>query len=207
MKVLKVIAFVGLIFINFSSCDLFSDHEPEFVVYNLGLSFRDASDNDLVKGIELDEWAYSNEVAMKDAPWGVVKRDLYVLDIVIAIPCKHWNNETYNTADRAGVAYDANRPILGMKMYNDRSYYLTNNFRLPVNDCPEEKILTYKLKCPYLFGDEMIHEFVTYWDIPKGKSENQHFAKCYRIEFEGNEVAPGSLDKYELANTANIILD
>lgn len=207
MKVLKVIAISGLIIMSFFSCDHSSEHEPEFIVYNLGLNFQDASDNDLVKGIELEEWAYPNNVAMEDAPWGTVKRDLYVLDIIVAIPCKHWNNETYNTPDRPGVTYDVNRPMLGMKMSNNRSCYLTNNFRLPVGDCPEEKILTYKLKCPYLFGDEAIHEFVTYWDVPKGKTDNQHFAKCYRIEFEGNEVTPVSLDKYELANAANIILD
>jgi len=90
-----------------------------------------------------------------------------------------------------------------MVRYNSY-YYLTNGFYLPVNDCPEEKILTYKLKCPYVFGDDSVHEFVTYWDIPRDKIN--HSAKCSRIEFEGNEITPTPMDKYEQSYTATIIL-
>ena len=81
-------------------------------------------------------------------------------------------------------------------------------FRVPVNDCPEEKTLTYKLKCPYVFGDEAVHEVVTYWNIPKAKSSvNDHYAKCYRIEFEGNEITPQLYivtDTYPMTNPVTV---
>ena len=191
MRTLKVMALFALM-LNFSSCDLlFSHHEPESVSYYLDLSFQDVSGNDLVKGIELN------------ASSGPVKDSLFTLDIIVSEPCKNWDNKIYNTPARPGFEPDVNRPGLGMVKYNSY-YYLTNGFYLPVNDCPEEKILTYKLKCPYVFGDDAVHEFVTYWDIPKDKTN--HSAKCYRIEFEGNEITPTPMDKYEQSYTATIIL-
>lgn len=196
MKTLKIISLLALMMYS-SSCDLlFDHHEPEFVVYNLGLSFQDVSGNDLVKGIGLEEW--SAGTSMENALWGSVKPDLYVLDIIVSEPCKNWDNEIYNAPDRPGFIPDVNRPKLGIERHDNGDCYLTNSFGLPVNDCPEEKKLTYKLKCPYVFGDEAVHEFVTYWDIPKTKSSSsEYFAKCYRIAFEGNEITPKApRDKY-----------
>ena len=50
-------------------------------------------------------------------------------------------------------------------------------------------MLTYKLKCPTVFGDEAEHELVTYWEVPKIQN---NFAKaiCNRIEFEGKVITP-----------------
>ena len=191
MKPLNIIGFLALM-MNFSSCNLlFSHNEPEYVSYDLYLSFQDVSGNDLVKGIELNTSS------------GSVKDSLFTLDIIVSEPCRNWDNKIYNTPARSGFEPDVNRPGLGMVRYN--SYcYLTNGFYLPVNDCPEEKILTYKLKCPYVFGDDAVHEFVTYWDIPRDKIN--HSAKCYRIEFEGNEITPTPMDKYEQSYTATLIL-
>lgn len=180
-----------------SSCDLlFDHHEPEFVVYNLGLGFQDASGNNLVKGIGLEEW--SAGTSMEDALWGSVKPDLYVLDIIVSEPCKNWDNEIYNTPARPGFEPDVNRPRLGIERPDNGHCYFTNSFGLPVDGCSRQKKLTYKLKCPYIFGDEAVHEFVTYWDIPKTKSSSsEYFAKCYRIAFEGNEITPKApRDKY-----------
>lgn len=191
MKTLYVFGLLTMAMIKLTSCDSpLGTLPPETVVYNLGLSFQDASGNDLVKGIGLEEW--SAGTSMEDALWGSVKPDLYVLDIIVSEPCKNWDNEIYNTPARPGFIPDVNRPKLGMERDNNGDCYLTNSFSLPVNDCPEEKILTYKLKCPYVFGDEAVHEFVTYWDIPKSNyaHTSERFAKCYRIEFEGVEIAP-----------------
>ncbi len=193
MKVLKIVGLLALGIMNFSSCDLFLGHdEPEFVIYNLGLSFQDASGNDLVKGIGLEEWSFG--MSMEDALWGAVKPDLYLLDVILSEPCKNWDNDIYNAPARPGFIPDVNRPKLGMERSDRGDCYLTNSFRLPVSDCPEEKVLTYKLKCLYLFGDEEVHEFVTYWNIPKSNRERsfERYAKCYRIEFEGNKITPRS---------------
>lgn len=193
MKTLKISGLLAFVIMNFTSCDLlFGHHEPEFVVYKLGLSFQDTSGNDLVKGIGLKWWLDSTFVSEEQAQSGIVKNDLYVLDIIVSEPCKNWDNKIYNTPGSV-----VNRPELGMVRYNNGYRYLDNDFGVPVSDCPKEKILTYKLKCPYVFGDEAVHEFVTYWDIPKAKVANEYLAKCYRIEFEGNEITPQfSKEKY-----------
>ena len=49
--------------------------------------------------------------------------------------------------------------------------------------------LTYKLKCPHIFGDEETYEFVSYWELTDEK-----YAKCYLIEFNGREITPKTLD-------------
>jgi hypothetical protein len=195
MKPLKTAALLTFVIISFSSCDyvfglFYRDSSPEFVTYNLALSFQDASGNDLVKGIGLEEWWAGTSI--ENAQRGTVNRDLYVLDIIVSIPCENWDNDIYNVPARIGFVPSVNRPALIMARENDGYCYLTNNFHLPVEGCPEEKILTYKLKCPDVFGEEAVYEFVTYWDIPKKEHAytRDRFAKCYRIEFEGNEIIP-----------------
>ena len=189
MKVLKTLGLLALTTMIFYSCFIrYAAEPPEFVIYNLGLSFQDTSGNDLVKGIGLREVSPSGMS-------GTVIPDLYVLDVIISEPCKNWDNEVYNTPARPGFDPDINRPKLGinngMDKFNNGEYYLTNSFWLPVDGCPEIRILTYKLKCPYVFGNEEVHEFVTYWDIPKTKAfGSDYHAKCLRIEFEGNEIFP-----------------
>jgi hypothetical protein len=177
MKTLKILSLFALVIMNFTSCDLlFGHHEPETVTYNLYLSFQDASGHDLVKGIRLWEWMPPG-ASMEDAPWDSIKLDSYVLDITFSEPCKDGDNRMYN-------------PQLSMELLDDGYYYLTSYSGFWIKDCPEQRILTYKLTCPYIFGDEAVHEFVAYWDIPKAKVANEYLAKCYRIEFEGNEIIP-----------------
>lgn len=208
MKTLKVYGLLAIAMMNLTSCDrLFGTLPPETVVYNLGFCFQDASGNDLIKGIGLEEW--SPATSMEDALWGTVKPDLYVLDIIVSEPCANWDNEIYNTPARPGFSPAVNRPRLSMNRRNDGARYLNNSFSVPVNDCPEEKILTYKLKCPYIFGDDAVHEFVTYWDIPKKSSSSkytEYFAKCYRIEVDGDEIIPQAPKDKSGSYTATIML-
>jgi len=184
--------------------------DPEDVVYNMSFSFQDASGNDLVKGIGLDWWMGSPYIPEEQAKSGGVNRDLYDLDIILSEPCQSWDNSIHTPAGSNTYL------TLGMKIYDNGYCYLTNDyFSVPVGDCPEEKILTYKLKCPYVFGDEAVHELVTYWDIPKKKILSSYYAKCYRIEFEGKEIT-SQLYTYPMTNpvpvqnetyAATIILD
>ena len=189
MKTLRILSIVTLILL--SSCDPSFHSEPEFVGYNLYLSFQDIAGNDLVKEIELND----SSRFVKDA--------LYTLDIIISEPCWNWDNDIYNAPARPGFEPDVNRPTFGLSRYNEYSY-LTNQFGLPIDDCPKQEMLTYKIKCPYIFGDDAVHELVTYWEIP---NERNPSAKCYRITFEGNEVTPSPMDKYDYNYTAAIILE
>jgi hypothetical protein len=209
MKTLKELGLLTLSIMYFTSCDLlFGTLPPEVVVYNLGFCFQDASGNDLIKGIGLEEWSPAS--TMEDALWGAVKSDLYVLDIIVSEPCTNWDNDIYNTPARPGFEPDVNRPKLGMVRRDDGARYFNNSFGVPVNACPEEKILTYKLKCPYVFGDEEVHEFVTYWDVPKKSSSSkytEYFAKCYRIEYDGDEIIPKAPKDKSGSYTATIMLE
>ena len=170
---------------NLTSCDLFFDTlPPKTIVYNLGFNFQDSTGNDLVKGIGLEEWIPS-DIAMKDALSGTVNRDFYVLDIIVSEPCTNWDNDIYNVPARPGFEPDVNRPKLTMNNNNG----------------------TYKLKIAHVFGDKAVYEFVTYWDVPKKYlSDNSKFAKCYRIEFDGNEIIPETPEDESKNYSATIIL-
>ena len=189
MKALKILSLVALIM--FSYCDPPIHKQPEFISYNLYLNFQDSSGNDLVNGIEIN-----NSLD--------ISKDSYALDIIISEPCWNWDNDSYNTPAKSGFEPDVNSPKLGISKYNGYSY-LTNQFGLPLEDCPTQEILTYKIKCPYIFGDDTVHELITYWDIPKGKRNPS--AKCYRIAFEGNEITPSPMDNYDYVYTAAITME
>lgn len=191
MKLLKTLSLITLILL-ITSCEPPVHTEPEFVGYNLYLSFQDSSGTDLAKGIE-----YNRSL-------GAVVDSVYTLDIIIAEPCWNWDNDIYNAPPRPGFEPDVNRQRLGLSIYKGYSY-LTNQFGLPLDDCPKQEILIYQMKCPYLFGDNTLHELVTYWDIPK--DERDPSATCYRIEFEGQEITPNTMNEYSYVSTAILILE
>jgi len=173
---------------SFSSCDLiFKDHEPDFAIYKLDLSFRDASGNDLVSGIGLEEWCCPTTIPEEQAQSGTVKQELYELSILASQSCE---DELASLPGRYHYISNEPGPVLGMNKFEDY-HFLTTGYSFPTQYCPNEKVLTYKLKCPYVFGDEAEHEFITYWEIPKIKN-NESFAKCTRVEFEGKVYMPVS---------------
>ena len=102
--------------------------------------------------------------------------------------------------------HNVNRPKLIMNN-NNGTCCLNNSFSVPAEDCPRHKILTYKLKVDYVFGDDAVYEFITYWDVPKNYlSDNSKFAKCYRIEFDGNDIIPETAEDESRNYSATIIL-
>ena len=102
--------------------------------------------------------------------------------------------------------HNVNRPKLIMNN-NNGTCYLNNSFRVPAEDCPEQKILTYKLKVDYVFGDDALYGFVTYWDVPKKYlPDNSKFAKWYLIEFDGIEIIPETAEDESRNYSATIIL-
>jgi hypothetical protein len=105
------------------------------------------------------------------------------LDIINSEPCDKFT-------PAPGVILDPERPHLVMWSYFGYSYF-ANAYSLSMDRCPGQKLITYKLKCPYVFGDEEIHELVTYWEILKKEEKwDDAAAKCILIEFEGKEIIP-----------------
>jgi len=177
---LKVLLFAAMC--NLGSCFLMHE-EPEEVAYFLFLGFTDASGNDLVKDIEM-----------------LPANNCYRLDVTLSEPCKSWNNDTYNYPGS-----DVLRPTFWNK-HNDGNYnYLTSYFYIPADDCPEIKKLTYKLKYPELFGDNEVHEFVSYWTISKNKQISIYYATCERIEFDGKKIIPTPIKETSTSPTKYLV--
>jgi len=163
-----------------------------FYTYDLlRISFINSSGNDLIKGIEYD-WFRSDSIPEQEATGGEIKRDLYSLEFIypdtLMDPFKPNMYIIYTPND------DYCRPKLGlMKMPETGIYCLGFNLisfdgSLWQEDLlpPADKI-SIKLKCPYIFGDDIVHEIDTYWEPCKdllGGKWNKHV----RIDFDGKEV-------------------
>jgi hypothetical protein len=182
MKTKNLLIYISLL-MAFTSCEwIFGGHkEPEFVGYNMSLRFTDTSGNDLSKDINLAD-------------------SIYRLDIIIPEPCNGWDNDIYNTPGSDVVS----RPDFSLSRPD--SPYLTSYFYLPADECPPMKKLTYKIWFPALFGDDLIHEVVSYWDVPSNKKKAYGYATCFRIEFEGKEIIP-TYERERTHSLATIVLD
>ena len=144
--------------------------------------------NDLVKGIEVD---YGN-ITAHFGP--MIKSDLYTFEIIYPDLCMdvyyhHYNGSGYIPADIG------NHPPVQI-VEKDSYYYLVFDVGARTNDgCPDANTLIFKLSCPYIFGDDAVHEFVTYWKEDNAPTNSR---LCYRIELDGTE----SIEEiaYELHN-------
>ncbi|MDH6304504.1 hypothetical protein M2459_001237 [Parabacteroides sp. PF5-5] len=183
MKTFVSLAILVLLMMSgFSSCDFIFGHqerESDAVSYYLALSFQDASGNDLVKGIGLEEWGDPTDIPDEYTQSGYVKRDLYILDIVASKACR----DVILSKDKRPQNHS-----LSMDRFDGYSF-LENGFGFDIEDCSDEKVITYKLRCPYVFDDYEKHEFVTYWEIPK-IHDGVGYAKCIRVEFEDKVFNP-----------------
>lgn len=197
MKALKLTGLMVFIAVVCSSCKLGGASNPPTYVHVLNLSFQDASGNSLAQGLE------------RDPVSGGLITDQYVLDILVSERCTNWDNTIYNAPARPGFIPDVNRPRLGMGPLDDGDIYLNSEFAVFVKDCPPQGMLTYKLSCPHVFGDDEIHEIITYWDVPKEpRNSGAYYAKCTRVEFEGQVIIPNNSVSYPLHNnTVTVVLN
>ena len=178
-KTLKYSCLLLIMAISLCACPT----APEADCYNLALHFRDASGKDLTKGIELEEWSYGESIETAD--WGVIPSDLYELGIV---PRNYYNGELLEGPNRFPALYVDE---LEMNRFDGVGYCLSNSF-IWSKEGNDVRKLTYKIRCPYVFGDNKEHEFVTYWDLNPHITEvlGLAYASCYRIEYEGKEFTP-----------------
>jgi len=153
----SVILSLFVIMICFTSCWLFPGVDPpdtNSIGYHIYFSFKDASGNDLVNGIELNSTNTSGEQPSS----GVVSSELYHYDILFSEACENASNlnPPFSYSDPPQLKMERINSICWLSGFTD----------IDPDDCPEEKIVTYTLKCPYIFGDWEIHKIVTYWDLP-----------------------------------------
>ena len=163
-----------------------------FSLQQLLLSFQDKSGNDLVKGIGFwsNYWlafnpvdstrlVYTGTEGGETDAWGVVNSELYTLEYA-------FNGIPYDKNILAD--YDWEKPPLGFrrgKPFSKKYPELNGNYDyLFFNTVSRTGKITFKLSCPYLFGDDAVHDIDTWWKY----EEDIEFPICYRIEFGGKEI-------------------
>ena len=200
MKMLKLSGLLALMIIM---CSCPATDPYKYVNYCLWLIFQDTSGNDLVKGIEMKAWWPSNASPDENYYGGEVTDSLYTLATTFSEPCDRWGGVIRKGG---GLLPDENGIGLGKIRYKDYHVAILG-FSFPIGQCPEIKNLTYHLKCPYIFGDDEIHEFVTYWEIPRIGSKDQVSAKCYNMEFDDKVITGITYIDSDKISFIKIILD
>ena len=177
MKALKWSGLLTIIIMGcLSSCELIFDYNNyKSINYSISINFQDASGNDLVKGIGLKEESWPVDIPEEQAKSGSVNPDLYTLYYIVPEPCR-----SYTAPSR----FDP--PTITMYTY-DGLCFLTFGYGHFESQCPAIEVITFKLKCPYVFGNDAFHELVTYWEKAYRNGSVTYF-KCNRIEFEGSVI-------------------
>ena len=163
--------------------------------YWLTVNFKDDSGNDLVALLGKE----SRESAVDPSYWdGRINPELYQLDVILSNPHASWDNNIYNAR-----GCDVNQPYFSMVIYNEEDEvalssfkgasetegycYLFSNFHIPAINGIQDS-LTYKIMCPTIFGDNLIHEITAYWKENIKDSEGERYPECIDATFDGKEV-------------------
>ena len=184
---------------SYNSCN--KEKHANVYDYYLYLSIKDASGNDLVKGIGSD-WLQSQPVGFvpSEGPTGgIVVPDLYTLEIVYPKTCMDL------FIPPPGVILAETTPKLGVQCTDDIYYLYLRTASPNSNECSDPaKKLSFKLKCPRVFGDDAVYDIVTYW---KEGNKPTLSRICYRIELDGNESTEITYEEYNQISRATVILE
>jgi len=179
MKHLKLIILLAAIAVSCTNTTndelqkIIDGKQDSYYMHFLFLSFQDNYGNDLVKGIEFN---------LMQPNAGPVTPNTYTLNALFP----------------DGTPKPPIHDIMG---FNDGKLFEDGFSRLSFSNSSYKEIydargnlvkypfvenITYKLKCPYIFGDDEEHDIVTWWEL---KAQNdigaQECALCCRIEFDG----------------------
>ena len=172
MKQLKLTVCLLFLAIINTSCEWFYHDDTRIEpshTYSFYLSFQDTSGNDLISGIEFD---YFNE---NTSSGEVSNSDVFFLN---------------KSTNFYGAVYTVS--------INKFDYFYVRLSASSPESSPALNKITFKLKCPYIFEDNSIHEIVTYW-APESKNSRNHV--CYSIEYDGKDIT----EFFE--NKATVILE
>ena len=182
--------------------------EVPFYHHALMLSFQDASGNDLVKGFEDDA-----EITTHMFP--TVNPDLYKLEVIFPDgflnPWKPDPQPGVILAERVPQLYVVTDYAEFLETGNDDYYFWleSQSVKWIMDEAerlclPFPKMLTFELTFPNLFGDDAVHEIVTFWKEGNGPTNS---CLCYRIELDGKEYTQIAHQKLNQISVATIILD
>ena len=165
------------------------------------ISFQDASGNDLLKGIEFwtgrrfdsahGDWIGYNfwdEIPRGELDlYGRLKRELYTLEYAYDdIFENHWSYNQIGFLN--GKLFSKKYSELNGNY--DYLYFQTDGGGSGFDEDGEcysfYKKVTFKLSCPYVFGDDAVHIIDTWWKDEK--YANMCSPVCYYIEVDGKDV-------------------
>ena len=176
---------------------------PSSCSHELLLSFRDASGNDLVKGIEF--WGNNYPSLSYDVPGGdthakgIVKRELHTLDYIYEdnyvepfYPHSFFRPMGLRKGEPFSEKYtemNSNYDYLYFQSYAYGDGVIMGE-DMPPNFKPATyaKKITFRLTCSYLFGDDEAHDIVTWWKPIYDTEKGARSPICYSIEFDGKEI-------------------
>ena len=200
---MKVFVWLFLVTFCFSCQKLFHHEEEPFTSHILFLSIEDDSGFDLVKKLALHEL---NPDSRSLNYYYTIHDDLYTLDAVYPDLNMDPVWRSYNTPNP-----DIHRPDPPLRWtikydIKDGRYYLLFDPSVSYVDktSPAPKI-TYKLSCHQIFGDDELHEIVTYWKPHPSKSRS-YYQICYRIEYAGNKITNITYDGLNHLSYATLVI-
>lgn len=183
-------------------------------LYSVNISFEDSSGNDLVATLAKED--------CQGKTWDgriLPNKDSYLLDFSFSYPdafphdipgivvYDHPSPNHELTICKYNYEYQIVRDSTGYGRYclNHHCGYLkTGGLDIAlatfiddyIKDNPIQDSIVYKLTCPKIFGDNKVHNLVTYWeddpffrsDTPKALEQFYLYPHCYKALFDGKEV-------------------
>ena len=180
MKIFRLIALSLLLMLSYSCSKREIGVFPRY--YLLQLNFLDSFGIEILKDIPIVKLGGYLVLEDIDGWSGEVKSEIFNLDIILPELCfKLQEPRSERTGYPLFVNKIANRYYLHMKA--DGSSL-----------CPPAGIITHKLTCPHIFGDNAEHIIISYWK-PREDSHSSWILKdgtsalnyCYRIEIDGQD--------------------
>ena len=158
--------------------------------YTISISFKDTEGNDLVAPLAEEQWSNNPDASH----WaGYINPDKLHLDVIYSNPPDWFDNTTYTHKAYPGMIPDVHVKYCTAVQFDqpDSPWYVVHGEATYINTWGDEvRDLTFKLSCPTIFGDDEIHEFVTYWEEGEEKRGEKRLAKCTKVVFEGQEYIP-----------------
>ena len=145
--------------------------------YRLLINIQDALGNEKLMGLPYIPGKDSQFAFGDEGIFFKVHPEYCTWEVIMPGPC---------VKTESGLLISTFEPKLVVGKMDDEHYYLffkENSF----NRCPRVGVITHKLICPLLFGDEKEHIIVSYWK----SSENYKMpseSTCYHITIDGNEI-------------------
>ena len=151
--------FIGLLSILLLclGCTRFSHSSPPWHQYHLLLEIHDKKGIDIVKEIPILPDRGSSWMFMDKEGWMAgVEPDLCHFDYVVPELCFKFETSAQLVKPHFAIV---------VTKIADRYFLLLQAHSTP--SCPPVDIITFKLTCPFIFGDDVEHLIVSYWS-PNG---------------------------------------